>query len=66
MITHPLKDSDPMPYGKYKDRKMEEVPASYLMYLYENNRTNHQVKQYILLNWDTIQQEIKQGINKHF
>ena len=33
----PLKDSDPIPFGKYKDAclPMSEVPADYLLWFYD-------------------------------
>jgi len=31
-----LKDDDLMPIGKYKGRPMKEVPASYLLWWYED------------------------------
>ena len=34
----PLQDSDPMPFGKHKGEPMENVPASYLHWLWTNER----------------------------
>ncbi len=34
MIT--LSDTDPMPFGKHKGVPMQDVPASYLHYLWQN------------------------------
>lgn len=31
-----LNDDSPMPFGKYKDIPMQDVPASYLHYLWHN------------------------------
>ena len=33
-----LKDTDPMPFGKYKGEQMSDVPASYLHYLWVNGK----------------------------
>lgn len=33
-----LKDTDPMPFGMHKDIPMQDVPASYLMWLYDNDK----------------------------
>jgi uncharacterized protein (DUF3820 family) len=32
-----LTDNDLMPYGKYQGIKMQEVPASYLIWCYDYN-----------------------------
>jgi uncharacterized protein (DUF3820 family) len=31
-------DTDPMPFGKYMGIQLANVPASYLIWLYENDR----------------------------
>ncbi len=33
-VTSKLRDTDPMPFGKYQGKTMEEVPDSYLLHLY--------------------------------
>ena len=37
-MDHALKDADPMPFGKYRGKRMDEVPASYLHWLWVNER----------------------------
>jgi uncharacterized protein (DUF3820 family) len=54
-----LTDESPMPFGKYKDDKMANVPASYLMWLYDNNKCNAEVKASIEDNLDVLREEIK-------
>lgn len=49
-----------MPYGVHKDVKMANIPASYLIWLYENKKANKEVKEYIEDNMDVLKQEIKQ------
>lgn len=56
-----LQDHDPMPFGKYKGEKMEDVPASYLLWLYDNNKCNTQVKEYIEDCIDVLKLEVKDG-----
>lgn len=56
-----LTDESPMPYGVYKDVKMANVPAWYLLWLYENNKVNTEVKEYIEDNMDVLKQEKKQS-----
>ena len=54
-----LTDESPMPFGKYKGDKMANVPASYLMWLYDNNKCNAEVREYIKENLDVLRKEIK-------
>lgn len=35
----PLTDESQMPYGAHKGKKMANVPAEYLLFLYENDRS---------------------------
>lgn len=51
-----MKDTDLMPYGKYKGEKMANVPASYLIWLYENNKCFGEVLKYISDNMDVLKQ----------
>ena len=54
-----LTDSSRMPFGKYVNEKMANVSASYLLWLYDNNKCNQQVKDYIEENIDVLKEEIK-------
>lgn len=36
----PLKDQDKMPFGKHRGKRMEEVPVSYLHYLWTDGKKN--------------------------
>ena len=54
-----LNDNSPMPYGKYKGKLMENVPASYLMWLYDEGKCNEEVRDYIKDNLDVLKEEIK-------
>jgi hypothetical protein len=40
MSTEAFQDSDVMPFGKHKGTKMEDVPASYLHWLYHQCKNN--------------------------
>lgn len=55
----PLTDESLMPTGKYKDTRMDKVPASYLMNIYEGSMANPLVRAYIIDNLDAIRKEIK-------
>lgn len=37
-----------MPFGKYRGTKMCDVPADYLLYLYDTNKCNGAVLKYIV------------------
>lgn len=52
-----LTDESPMPFGKYKGENMEDVPASYLLWLYGNNVCSGVVKRYIQDNHDVLIKE---------
>ena len=54
-----LTDKDLMPWGKHKGTSMANVPADYLLWLYENDKCSGDVKAYIIDNLDVINSEIK-------
>jgi len=51
-----MDDNSLMPFGKYKGQKMANVPASYLMWLYDSG-TKGSVRDYIIDNLDVIKKE---------
>ena len=57
-----LNDFSPMPTGKYKGDKMENVPGKYLLWLYENDKCNKLVKDYIEDNLDVLNKETGQNV----
>lgn len=60
----PLNDKDPMPWGAHEGKLMQDVPASYLIWLLENNKCAGDVKRYIVENLETLKLEVKQNIKK--
>lgn len=52
-----MKDTDIMPFGKYMGQKMANVPADYLIWLYENNKCNFGVRQYVRDNLKDLKAE---------
>jgi len=56
-----LDDDSPMPYGVHKGTKMANVPAKYLMWLYDNGKASQGVRIYILKNRDALLNEINDG-----
>lgn len=53
-----MTDNSKMPFGKYKGEKMANVPASYLIWIFENNKCSPEVAKYIADNLDVIKSEI--------
>ncbi len=61
---NPLTDTDPMPFGKYNGDPMQDVPASYLHWLWKEiqyDKTSN-VGDYIRRNIDALKQEYSNGI----
>lgn len=57
-----LNDESPMPFGKYKGTPMKDVPAQYLLFMWENYKRKHfnaDVFTYIEENLDVLKKEIK-------
>jgi len=61
MIT----DESLMPWGKYKGDKMINVPASYLLWLYDMEKVYGEVKEYIKDNLEVLQFQVKQNQNDY-
>jgi uncharacterized protein (DUF3820 family) len=49
-----MKDTDLMPWGKYKGTRMIDIPATYLLWLLENDKCSGLVKKYIQDNKDVL------------
>lgn len=62
-----LEDTDLMPFGKHKGIPMQDVPASYLHYLWTNGMSGDRdsaVAEYIRQNLQSLKQEHPDGIWK--
>ena len=60
-----LNDTDKMPFGKYKGELMQDVPASYLHWLWSNGKEHDKlcpVADYIRRNKTELAQEHPDGI----
>lgn len=60
-----LTDESLMPWGMHQGKPMTDVPADYLVWLYENNKVRGDVKRYIQANLETLKMQIaneKKGI----
>lgn len=63
-----LTDESPMPFGRYKDVKMQDVPAEHLLTWFETDKKDYWqsngsvnyilVHDYISANLDTIKQQV--------
>lgn len=53
-----LTDTDEMPFGKYKGIKMIDVPADYLLFIYNDREiAKGNVRDYILDNLEVLKEE---------
>ena len=53
-----MNDDTLMPFGKYKGYKLIDVPADYLLYLYEQGNLQEDLKEYIEDNMNVLLKEI--------
>ena len=56
-----LTDESIITFGIHKGKALEDVPASYLLFLYDNNRCGKDLREYIEENIDVLKHEIKTG-----
>ena len=56
-IVEVLDDLSPMPFGKHKGTPMQDVPASYLHWLWCEGCNNPQLKSYIERNLSSLKKE---------
>lgn len=60
-----MTDNDLMPFGKYKGTKMANVPAHYLLHLFNNcDWLSGKVKSYIVDNLEELRSEAQQTNTK--
>ena len=52
-----MEDTDLMPFGKFKGDQMQNVPASYLLWLERENKCFGKVKSYIDENMECLLKE---------
>ena len=58
-----LTDDSPMPFGKHEGERMEDVPAKYLVWLYNDGLKEGPVRRYIEDNLKVLEQEIEEQGN---
>lgn len=54
-----MDDNSRMPFGKYQNEKMANVPPEYLLWLYESGKCFGEVKKYIHENLTVLKEEIE-------
>ena len=59
-MNKPLTDTCSMPFGEHADKDMEDVPASYLIWYYDQNfpNQNKRVMEYVKENMDALRKEL--------
>lgn len=57
----PLRDDSPMPWGKHEGKRMIDVPADYLLWLYDNNKAGKKVDMYIFANLQALRKEVEES-----
>lgn len=62
--TAPLTDRDLMPFGKYRGKALANVPAAYLLWLYNEGCNHEGVRKYIINNLDVLQRETGVKVRK--
>ena len=54
-------DKTPFPYGRYSGKEMQDVPAKYLMWMYDNNKLSQPIKEYVYENKDVLEIELNEN-----
>jgi len=56
-----LTDTSTIWFGKHKGKKLENVPADYLIWLFDNNKCPNSLRQYIIENRDVLDKEASEA-----
>lgn len=59
-----ITDNSLMPYGKYKGKKMANLPASYLLWMYRKDKLFKALEVYVEENMDALEKEEKEELSK--
>ena len=54
-------DTTLMPFGKYKGKELQDIPASYLLWLYNEDLNHLQLKEHIEDNMEVLEKEIEEN-----
>ena len=52
-----MTDKSIMPFGIHKGKQLDQIPDSYLLWLYESNKCSGELKEYIEDNLDVIKKK---------
>jgi uncharacterized protein (DUF3820 family) len=63
MVTE-FTDNTPMPFGRYQGKAMINVPAQYLLWLYNQGCNHEGVRKYIINNLDALNKEAGQTVRR--
>ena len=58
-----MNDESIMPFGKHKGEKLANVPPSYLLWLFEEDKCYGELREYIVDNMESIKAE-REYLNK--
>jgi uncharacterized protein (DUF3820 family) len=56
-----LTDQSLMPFGQHKGEKLANIPARYMLYIFENFQLHDNLKAYIKKNKDVLEAEVKRA-----
>jgi uncharacterized protein (DUF3820 family) len=59
-----MDDNSKMPFGKYQNEKLANVPASYLLWLHKERKCYGELKKYIEDNMDVLKSEVENETRK--
>lgn len=62
-LAEPLTDKSLMPFGKYKGKTLEQVPASYLLWFDEQEWSwkHPKLEAYVSKNRDLLEDQVEEG-----
>lgn len=56
-----LNDNSIMPTGAHKGKTLENVPANYLIWCYDNNKLSPALREYVEENRDVLEKQAKES-----
>lgn len=54
-----MNDESIMPFGIHKGKRLIDVPAGYLIWLYEENKCSGELRKYIAENMGALKMEVR-------
>lgn len=55
-----MNDNSLMPFGMHRDKKLEDVPARYLLWMYGEGKLYGELKKYVEDNKDVLEKQSKE------